>query len=211
MLKLTDEEVSQTLTRAVQIADSKTEMPITGKPGGYEAYVSAAEEVGIPREAMVQALRERQLLPVESLTPGDVVFARSVDNSFYAAVIEKVDSDAAIRIRFVGGGDHVVPACDIRPLAMTPGKIVLFQHEEMGEGIWYSGRVTEYHSTTRQVVVSCAGSSLSVPISRIRIRSEKVRNASVSPTVRQLLIRTIVITGSVTGGIGFLLGWLLHR
>lgn len=209
MLELTQEEIGQTISRANQIVEQQSAAP-ANPSAGYEAYVSAAEEIGIPRDAMLQALRERQLLPVDSVSPGDSVFALSADNAFYPATIVRVVNDASIVVKFVAGGEHTVSAYDIRPQSMVPGRLLQFQHEDLGEGIWFSGRLVDYNPVKQVATVSNGYMSFTVSINRIRLKGNKPQVAKAPASVRQLLLRATLIAGSTAGGIGFLLGYLLH-
>ena len=141
MLELTQEEVNHTISRASQIVEQKTEGSGAAL-GGYEAYISAAEEVGIPREAMLQALRERNLLAVDGVSPGDVVFAPSADNASYPATVLRVTNESSIVVQFLAGGEHTVSAIDIRSLSMVPGRQLQFQHKDIGAGIWCTGKLS---------------------------------------------------------------------
>jgi hypothetical protein len=209
MLELSQEEVSHTISRASQIVENQAEGSQI-RLGGYEAYVCAAEEMGIPRDAMLQALRERNLLPVDAFNPGDEVFAPSADNASYAATIIRVVSDASVVVKFLNGGEHTVSHMDIRPLSMVPGRQLQFQHKDMGEGIWYTGKLLEYDTVKRVARISYAAVPYTVPITRVRLKAPKVQKVQVPATVRQLLFCTVLVSGSIAGGIGFLLGYLLH-
>ncbi len=195
MLELTQEEVNKAVVRATQIAEEKVEPGQPASPAAsFESYVAAAEEIGIPRDAMLQALREQHVLPSISYKVGDQVFAKSVDGAYYAASIIEVNEDNTAQVRFVGGSHHRVTLNDLRPFALVPGAILQFQDEaQLGSGIWYSGKLVDYNADRQKVTMTLVGTSYTVPVTMVRLKPTGVRAPKLPLSTRMLLTRAITI------------------
>ena len=70
-IHLSEEQVRETVQRAREIAEHSPAP--AASVSDLEAYVRAAEELGIPREAMLQALRERVQVPTETFKVPKIV------------------------------------------------------------------------------------------------------------------------------------------
>src|SRR5688500_18898375 len=103
LTQLTETELAETVQRAREIADQGRELATP--EARYEDYIHAAEEVGIPREAMLQAIRERVLVPGENLEEGQIVFAPSADGFWYPAELKTLGEQTST-VHFVTGADH---------------------------------------------------------------------------------------------------------
>src|SRR5437016_2718188 len=117
-LQFSEEERRETLRRAQEIADNP---PARSETGELESYLRAAEETGIPRDAVLAALRERLLVPADSLKEGDLVFAPSADGASYPARIDRFQGDEVV-VTFMSGGEHTLALASIRPLGLVPGR-----------------------------------------------------------------------------------------
>src|SRR6185369_27535 len=113
-----EEELGETLRRAREIAAHGER---ADHEAAYEGYVRAAEEMGISREAVLQALCERLLIPAEQFAAGHTVFAPSMDGCWYLAEILST-GDLVASVRFLSGGERTVPLADLRPASLVPGR-----------------------------------------------------------------------------------------
>jgi hypothetical protein len=114
-----------------------------------EALIRAGEELGISQSAMQRALRERlgaRLVP----SPGDLVFARSADDKFYAAAVLS-PADDGYRVRFLKGGERLVAADELRECPFLPGHRVTCPWP--GWGAW-TGTVVSYDAENRALTIS---------------------------------------------------------
>ena len=211
MLQLSEEDLSQAYYRASQIVEQQADIgPAQAGTEDYEHYLAAAEEAGVPRQAMLQALRERFLLPAEGTQSGDIVFAPAADKAWHAASVIRMESETSVVVKFLAGGEQSVAVTDIRPLGLVPGREVEFDYAvvvpEM-RGIWHKGKVAEYHASTQQAKITYGLTPYTVPLTKLRLQAEK---QEVPSRVRTLLFRAVLIAGSIGGGVGFLLGHFLR-
>jgi hypothetical protein len=136
-LHLSEEELQETLARARQLSrlsygeDSDTAM---------EPYLRAGEEVGIPREALKQALSERLALSTPEFSVGDTVFAPSVDGFWYSAQVLTLDG-ARSTVRFFKGSEHSCATADLRALALIPGRMLQVDWKDWG---WSNAKVIKH-------------------------------------------------------------------
>jgi hypothetical protein len=205
-LQLSDEVLRETLERTCEIATRSSEWTVPDVAG--EAYLKAAEEVGIPREAVLQALRERQAGLGLSVEVGQTVFAPSVDGFWYPARIESVGQHTAA-VQFVHGDGHTCALADLRPLALVPGRKLEVDWPHWG---WCTVSVESYDSQTGTVTATDGWSSKRFPMRKIRLpvniasplaRKER-RLAAISRTA---LVRCSLLAG----GVGLSTGLLLDR
>lgn len=205
--RLSSEEMRQTLRRAAEIAQQAP--PSEGQATGdeLEAYLDAAEEAGLPRKALLQALREKHLAPADAVRPGDFLLAPSADGNFYVATVEALDGPVA-QVAFHNGGTHLVARTDLRPLAMVPGRKIQFAYDYgagMGES-WVEGQVQRFDPINRVARISSTWyGSRDVPLTKIRVKPEKPRAAA---SVQALLWRTSFVAGGLGVGLGYLFALL---
>lgn len=202
-LQLTEQELSETLDRARQLSLSGD----TDTTVDLEPYIHAAEEMGIPRAATIQAFRERNLLPTE-FKEGTLVFAPSVDDHWYIGKITHLEGSTA-RVEFEAGGNRRYPTTDLRPLSLLPGKLVQTLHKDWG---WTGSRVTGYNRETRKVEVETNGTQGKYPLDEVRL----TRNQANPPTPAEqkvlALNRAALLKVAVwAGGGGLVAGMLLAR
>lgn len=203
-LQLSEEDLRETLRRAQEIAGQSRD-PAESEPV-YEGYLKAAEEVGIPREATLQALRERLLIPAETLKPGEMVFAPSVDGAWYPATLVSIGTQTAT-VRFVDGGDHTCALADLHALALVPGRGVQFDFGDWG---WWDATVRKYDPVKGQVHVQAGApvwETAKGPLSKVRLAPRK---RAPDRRVTRLLLLTSLLSGLAGTGIGLLLGSLLR-
>jgi hypothetical protein len=206
---LSEEELRETLQRARQIAEQGREL--AAPEVDYEAYLKAAEEVGLPRSAVLQALRERQLIPAETFAAGQMVFAPSADGYWYPATLVDLESHTAT-VRFLSGGEHTCALADLRPLSLIPGRKL--EADLKGWG-WWSAIVEKYDPQSGKVSVlhdDWMGGKEKVSLQKIRLpaklasppKQEEKRLATLS---RKILTRWALLAG----GAGLAAGILLDR
>lgn len=142
-MALTDDDIRAIVARAEALQRSGD------RAGDAEALIQAGEELGISRSAMERAVRERLRTPLAP-AEGDLVFARSADDRFYAAnVLASVDG--GYRVRFLKGGERLGAADDLREPPVLPGDRVTCPWP--GWGAW-TGTVVGYDAESSTLTVS---------------------------------------------------------
>ena len=202
---LTEDEFSETLRRAQEIAYQSRDL--ASPEPAYETYLKAAEEVGVPRDALLQALRERLLIPSESLEVGGKVFAPSVDGACYPATITRLDGQS-VTVEFVSGGEHTCTLSDLQPLALMPGRKIQFNFGSFWG--WLDATVTKYDPARGQVVVESGFDTARGSLSKVRLAPVKPQKPRAAGAVSRLLFWTALAAGSAGTGLGFLLSHLLR-
>src|SRR5687767_10773915 len=137
-LRLSEAELSDTLQRAREIAEQSRALAVPAAE--CEALLAAGDEVGIPRDAIMQALRERVPAAIEVFTPGQDVWAPSLDGLWYPAAITHLGEHAAT-VRFVNGGEAQCALDDLRPLSLLPGRKLYANLPFWG---WYGVELESY-------------------------------------------------------------------
>jgi hypothetical protein len=205
-LPLSDVELRETLERAREIATKSSEW-VAPDPSG-EAFLNAAEEIGIPREALLQALRERQSALGLSFTVGQTIFAPSVDGFWYPAEVTSVGQHTA-EVQFVHGGSHTCALADLRPLALIPGRKLQADWPQWG---WCTVTVESYDPETGQLTATDGWSKKRLPIRKIRLPEKIASPPSQEERRLAALSRAALIRcGLLAGGIGLAAGVLLDR
>ena len=97
-----DQREAQEILRRAQEIESQQGVMLRSQ-ADVEQFVSAAEEAGLSRDAVLQALRERLRMPAEAFEPGSLVFAESADGRFHVASLTSLDEHTA-KIRFLNWG-----------------------------------------------------------------------------------------------------------
>jgi len=120
-MPLSDKELRDVLLRADEI--HRANQSGSARDAELQRLISAAEEAGYNRAAVELALRERLELPSAPPAVGELTFARSTDNKYYAAHVVS-HSPEGTRVRFVRGGEHLVAPDQLRPGSLLPGNNV---------------------------------------------------------------------------------------
>jgi hypothetical protein len=143
-MPLSDEEIRALVARAEQLQRSS-------EPDGAEteALVRAAEDLGISRSAMEQALQERRASLLRPAV-GDVVFAKSSDEKFYPAEVVGAGRHG-YEVHYLRGGQSVVTADELLPPPTLPGARVTCPWP--GWGAW-TGTVLSYDAAAGTLTVS---------------------------------------------------------
>ena len=146
-VRLSDEELRAVLARAEEIERGSRRGDAVNAE--FNAVVEAGVAVGLARNAIEQALRERGDLLPEILAPGDRVFAQSADGNFYPADVVGVEGRAA-RVRFLRGSEHAVALDQVRRFSMIPGERVVVNWPWWGE---WTCTVVSYDAARQKVKV----------------------------------------------------------
>jgi len=200
--QLTEAELKETLDRARQIAGETGELEAGGE---LDNYVEAAAEIGIPAEAMRQALRERAPLIRAPLAVGDAVFAPSADGHWYPARLIDLDEQRA-QVRFLSGADHHCPPRDLQPLSLIPGRKL--QGDIKGWG-WYDCRVERFDADRDQVHVvhdDWSGHKEKLALTKVRLQRHHVYPETAAPQGGERVPASAVAWAA---GIGVMVGLAL--
>lgn len=202
---LTEEQVQDSFRRAQEIAHQQAPpATVIGEQQegqtDIDSFLAAAEELGIPREAAVQSLREQMLLPIEEIKEGDLVFAPSADGRHYPATVVR-STGSTVVVNFVSGGEHTVAAVSLHPLSLIPGQTVEFEDKDWG---WISGTIKSYDAVKRKLELSSMWETKKTTLGRVRLAVPK-KKTSHELKVRQLVWRAALIAG----GAGTVIGWII--
>lgn len=208
-LRLSEEELSGTLTRAREIAEQGQALALPG--ADLDALVSAGEEVGIPRDAILQALRERHPVATEVFTAGQLVFAPSIDGAWYPATIATLGGHSAT-VRFLNGGEHTCAVSDLRGLSLLPGRKVQADWPTWG---WCDVTVERYDEKSGKVTLSDGWSKKAFALDKVRLSSKLAtpptqQERRLASLTRATLLRCSLLAGGAGMTLGALLMWLLR-
>lgn len=205
-LQLSSEDLQHTFQRAREIATQAATAAEAGE--GLEVYIKAAEEVGIPREATLLALRERLELHGAAAEVGDRVFAPSMDGCWYpATLIGKTEFSATVE--FIKGGEHTCAMTDLRPLSLIPGRKLQADLKTWG---WWRGEVVRYDAQAQKVHVDCDGTKEAVSLHKLRLSRLQACPPTVAEQRVEALSRTSLMRcAALAGGLGLFAGLLLGR
>ncbi len=196
---LSTEELSGVLRRAQEIDAGG------GSSGEMEAYITAAEEAGISREATMQAIRERLGYPIAAARLGEFVFARSADGHYYAAKVEHTEEKSA-RVKFMNGAVADLPLSDLREFALLPGQKL--NYLSPSGGFWANGTVTTFNADSRVVTMESWGTAESVPLDKVRMLAQNTR-MGIKATANLWASKLWWLGGGI--GIGVILDMILRR
>ena len=141
----TGKELREVLERAAELEQAA---PLG--PADVDVLFQAADEVGIPRAAVERALREIHTTLPAPPTVGQLVFARSADDLYYAAEVTEAH-DGRFKVRFLRGGENTLHSDEMRPCSLLPGQRVRVKWP--GWGNW-TCTVLSYEADRRMVTVS---------------------------------------------------------
>ena len=193
-------EIQEVLKRASEIDNGHT----LETDAEIEALVSAAEESGISRDAVLQALHERLQGPLKAFTPGDLVFARSHDGRHYVATLLSAEG-ASVKVRFLNGADSLANAGEMRMFSLPPGMKV--EYLSPSSGIWFTAPVVRYSQEARLVTVNAWGNEENVSIDKVRLP-----RASGPSRFSSAQVLAYSVASALAGtALGVLIMKLLHR
>ncbi len=196
-MRLADDEIRDVLARAEEI---ERFAPGDAMQAEMEAVIEAAEEVGISRAAVERALRERFDLRPVSTTVGDLVFARSANGNYYPAEVVSV-AQHALEVRFLSGGEDIVPLDELQPCSFRPGAQVAVNWPWWGA---CTCTVFRYDATKRRVTVDDGwGSTRTFPVGEVwldALPKSGSRNRS-RARIHAALIGAGVVLGAILGSV----------
>lgn len=193
---LSEDELRDVLRRAHEIESAHHE--------GHEAVIRAAEESGLSRDAVGQAIQERLGLLGSPPSVGEFVFARSEGDKYHPAEILASGSD--FNIRFLNGKERRVPFESLRPLNLLPGEKVVCPWPNWGP---WNCTVISYNPQKRTVKVTDNwGSEKKFDLSEVyRNAVEKPQRSSSG----SMSARWLGLTAFAGGVVGSVITWLLMR
>ncbi|HZH98719.1 MAG TPA: hypothetical protein VEX38_07085 [Fimbriimonadaceae bacterium] len=191
------------LKRADEI-EQQTNLLLEPRPE-IEDYIRAAQEAGLDRDATLQALRERLSVPLETVKPGAMVFAKGGDEHFYVATVQAVNG-RNVEVRFVSGADHIADISDIRQFSLTPGRPI--QALTNTYRFWSGMKVTRFNRDSGSVTVDYYGTTEDLPLERIRLPKEKKGVSMITAAEAWMYAALTGIAGTVVGS---LVTYLLTR
>ncbi|MBX3118212.1 MAG: hypothetical protein KF784_04040 [Fimbriimonadaceae bacterium] len=201
MERLTSEQMQEVLARAEEIRrQEEAKIEWTNE---LEQWVHAAEEAGISRPTLEQALRERFSLYGSTLEPGEHVFAKSKNGRFYAAKLLSLEESVA-KVEFVSGGECRLPISELRPFSLLPGEKVECDWANWG---WWTCTVTSYDKNLMKVYANDGwGTTQGFDISQVRLNVPE-------PGKTSFASRFGLVVGPLLAGtaIGTLITWLVMR
>jgi hypothetical protein len=197
-VRLSDEELAAVVRRAheIQALQGRLEQ----SRGTMEEYVSAAEEMGVPRDAMMQALNERFAFLNREIEPGLLVFARSSDGRYYAAKVLEARGDA-VAVRFLNGGEGTVGRHELQEAAFAPGTD--YEYQSPSYMMHVRATVVRYDRDAMTVTFNYWGTEETVPLSKVR--TVKPRVGGVPAWVWTL------VSALSTGAVATFVTWLVMR
>ncbi len=194
--QLTEEDIKGVLARAEEIYLK------TSDSHDSDVVIRAAEEAGLPREAVEQALREQFELFHEAPAVGDLVFARSSDDHHYVAQVTAM-SETGYRVRFLKGGESAMPLQSLKPCYFLPGEEVTVNWPWWG---WWAVSVVSYDAESRQVQVSDGWNEEWFAMTDIRLDPPKKVGA-----VRKAQIWTYAALIACGATVSAIVTWLVMR
>jgi hypothetical protein len=202
--RLTDEELREVLARAEEI--ERGDRKGAAVDAEFSAVVEAGVAVGLAKQAMVQALRERGVVPMTPPTPGEMVFARSADNNYYAAKVLTVDN-RGVRVQFMRGTEHTVALHEAMPFALIPGARVMVNWPWWGT---WECNVVGYDATKQTVKVNDGwGETKTFRVSEVWQAPKKSHSAKSRTAVYVTLLSAGGTIGAIIGAA--VTAWALLR
>jgi hypothetical protein len=162
-VRLSDEELAAVVRRAHEI--HALQGRLEESRGSLGEYVAAAEEMGVPRDAMMQALNERFAFLNREVTPGMLVFARSSDGRNYAAKVVSADGDA-VAVRFLNGGEGTVGRHELQEASFAPGAV--YEYYSPMNMRYVRGSVVRYDQDAVGVTFNTWGIEETVSLAKVR-------------------------------------------
>lgn len=202
---LSQEQVREVLQRAGEI----DQMRLRGIEdlSDVDTVIAAAQEVGVSREAIVQAMQEQLDLLGEPPTAGDRVFAKSANGKFYPAEVTRVNEGTMV-VRFLSGGETTLSSKDIRPFNVTPGSKLVCNWPDWG---WWTCTVLAYDEAAGKVRISDNwGSEETVALTEVYLDSKQFEQRGASLWSR-ISWQAGLLFAAGGGILGSLATWLLTR
>lgn len=193
-MRLTDDELRDVLARAEAIQASATR----GDAANAEirAVIAAAEEVGLSRQAVEQALRERFDVAGGVPAVGELAFAESADGKYYVARVLELSENGA-RVRYLRGSEASVALDRLRACSLVPGTRVVADWPMWGA---WTCTVLSYDAEKERVKVSDGwGSTAKVKLTDVWLDPQKAPRPG-NPS-RARVYATLLGVGAVFGAV----------
>ena len=190
-MHLTSEQIAAILARAEELRDASQ---LQEFHPDIEAVIQAGEEVGLPRFAIEKAVREQLKLPARRVEKGDLVFARSSDDRFYAANVLSSTAEE-VRVEFLRGGEHDVAPTDVLHARFLPGDKVVVNWPWWGA---WTCTVEGYDAQKQKVTVNDGWDTVrTFPVAHVWLNKGK----SATTMSRGGLILRVAGAAAIGGGI----------
>lgn len=200
--ELSQEELREVLARAEEIHSRTLES------GGAEAIIVAAEEAGLPREAIEKALEERFGASRAPSKPGELVFAESADGMYYVAEVLSAD-ESETRVKYLKGGERTVPTARTRPAEFLPGERIICPWPFWGA---WTCIVISYDKTKKKIKVTDGwGEYQTFSIKDVYVAPPKTPKTKKQIGHVKALLWTYALGAVSGGGIAAWITWLLTR
>ena len=199
-VRLSDEELASVVQRAHEI--SSLHERLGEAPRSLDEYVKVAEEMGVPREAMMQALIERFAFLDKEIEAGLLVFARSEDGRSYPAKVLSSDGDS-VKVRFLNGSESRVGRQALQDASFTPG--ATYEYYSPSMAMFTKSQVSRFDSDAQTVTFSKWGTEETVPLAKVRTARPRPQGASNMGSAIYLVV------AGAGGLIGALATWLVMR
>jgi len=195
------ETLRELLARAEEI-QSQSAVEIESRSEVQE-LIAAAEESGVSRDAILQALRERISAAERPLSAGELAFVTSSDGHQYVARTLDVGT-GSVKVKFLKGGEATVPREDVKPLSIMPGQTLSCPWPNWG---WWNCKVVGYDPENLKVRVTDGWTEeASFHLSDIRL------NRSGPPIAARLKDKLFIVGIALGSGlIGALVQFVLSR
>jgi len=162
-VRLSDEELAAVVQRAHEIHSLQGRLEESRS--GLDDYVKVAEELGVPKEAMLQALNERFAFLNREVESGQLVFARSSDGRCYAAKVVSSTEDS-VSVRFLNGGEARVGRHELLEASFMPGS--LYEYHSPSYMTYLRSQVVRFDVDSLTVTFNYWGTEETVPLSKVR-------------------------------------------
>jgi hypothetical protein len=201
-----DQELREILQRAEEIHNQE-QTPLEVGPRLQE-IAKAAEEAGLSRSAVTQALRERTSALTNPLEQGALVFGNVGEGKFYVAEVLEVEKSHA-KVRFLGGSDARLSLEELRPFQFLPGQKVKCPWPDWG---WWTCTVVSYDRENRKLRASDGwGSEQTFHISDVFIQPDAKPLVSFDALRARTMVTVVSIAAAGGALIGAVVSWLLMR
>ncbi len=190
MPDLQPQEIQEILERAQEI-NEESQALIDSE---LRAYIDAAEEAGVPRDAALQAFRERMAGSIEQYQEGKLVFATAGDGWYNIARLIELRGSQAI-VQFLSGGEAHINITDLRPFAVAPGHKLHFLYY----GMWTEADVLSINRENMTVLMSYWGTKEEVPLGQVRLKDRRNAKPVAEQTKMWLYGAAIFLGGSAVG------------
>lgn len=171
---------------------------------GTSDLLRAAEEAGLSRSSVTQALRERLATQRTPPEPGSLVLAEAGQGKLYAAEVLELSAGHA-KVRFISGVEASVSLEDVEPFQMFPGQVVRCPWPQWG---WWTCTVVSYDHTKKKVKATDNwGQNATFNLGDIYVERKSAHAAAPAP-----LTATLFLAGMLGSSLfGALITWFLMR